>query len=217
MRRSLGRYNGLGAMIPLDAIKLTPVPKWKQALSTPKGKAVAAVGGLGVAGLLAWLLWPKGAAAAPAQDPKWAAAAPGAVIPEGGAFQYTFTSSADGGGLTSTAERLLGAKYLAMWIYDLNRGVIGDNINFIRAGDTVWVPDKVSVERAPAAALADFQRRYALLQQLYIQKCTPASVRGGRGTINCNKNAILSPTPDITNPTVLPKAGDPSSYAYTKY
>mgnify|MGYP001601335375 CR=1 FL=1 len=189
--RSRRGLRGLGADLP----------------SAPSGsskKKAAAVGVLAILGIGAYLFWSRRAAAAPAYDTDGQPA----VIPEYGAYSYTIGSNpADVGGLTAIAKREIGSEDLALWIYDLNRGIIGANINLIRSGDVIQIPTAESVRAAPALALSDFRRRYQALQAVFCRECTAASVgRCGRGTKNCGskREGILAVGPDVSDPTVVP-------------
>ena len=138
-----------------------------------------------------------------------AAPPPQAVQPAYGAYAYTIGSNPDDvNGLTAILRRELGDESLAMWVYDLNRDVLPTNINLIERGMVIQIPTRRSVGAAPAAALADFRHRFDLLKALFVRECTPASVRGGRGSKNCGskREGILPIAPDdpILAPTVTP-------------
>lgn len=135
--------------------------------------------------------------------------------PEYGAYAYTIRR---GDSLTAIAKAEIGKESWALWLYDLNRGTIGPNINLIRAGDVIQIPTAESIGAVPAAIKSDFEKRYVALLRAFKAQCSSASYRGGTGTIDCGKNAIIPVGPDVSDPTVvlaglgaLDGAGGPAS------
>lgn len=175
---------------------------------------------LGVAGVgaLVWFLWPQDAEAAepepllalpPASTEAFgdeANALPPTAI--GRARPYVIGSNpADSKGLTAIAERLYGEQWPAIWIYDLNRTRIGGNINLIRAGTEIWVPETAALANLSGELIAEFKKRYAQLVEDYKVACTgsnyPADLANALRQ-DCSVEAVIPVSPIVSTPTVAP-------------
>mgnify|MGYP001579813447 CR=1 FL=1 len=140
--------------------------------------------------------------------------APSPVIPEFGADAYTVKA---GDSLTAIVRSLLGEQYLAMWVYDLNREIIGDNINLIHPGQILQIPTRASVNAAPGREIESFRPRFAALDATYRRACTAGSYPYGTGRRNCGQNAIIEVGPDVSAPTVLPSSEPSASGSRFQY